>query len=512
MPMPDASSITPIQPPNLNSLSSMVNLGNQALDMQYKQGTMQSRIAQQAALTSSFQSEAAEKAQTQEEFQNVAKIDPSQFKTPDGTLDTRAYNAAIQKVAPSTWGKYSLAASQADKSATEAKQSVMSLDSGTHNALTQAIATMGNKTPNEVTNQLALMVNNNPSLGPAAWNLDTHLNLATANDPNRQELFMQAAKGLNTLAQQKEIINPSYQNIGGFLQNTNQMAGPGTPQQISNTQSPQIVMDANQQPHFMGGGVPKTPPNMPSVSGVAPQGSIAPNINNAHNLKGFGPQIAPSSGEGSGFPSGVSITQQTQAFKPVNDDWAQTSKTYAGTENLKNILNNIKQHAIGSATGVGSEGRAWAEGALGFIGIKPSGDAKTDYDLLVKNSAMLTNAMGGNSDLARTMQDMANPNHKMTEDAIRVAANQITGQLNYMQEKYKYMQPIYNMANKTGDANIYAQGLQHFQSTISPDATQWQSMDAKDKPAFKASMTDPNRITAFRNHLKTFDAYKAGNP
>ena len=55
MPMPDASSITPIQPPNLNSLSSMVNLGNQALDMQYKQGTMQSRIDEQAANTKKAQ-------------------------------------------------------------------------------------------------------------------------------------------------------------------------------------------------------------------------------------------------------------------------------------------------------------------------------------------------------------------------------------------------------------------------------------------------------------------------
>jgi hypothetical protein len=67
--------------------------------------------------------------------------------------------------------------------------------------------------------------------------------------------------------------------------------------------------------------------------------------------------------------------------------------------------------------------------------------ARTDTDLLAKNSNMLALA-GGNTDLARTLAESANPNTKMTPQAIQAAADQVIAQQKLALAKQKLLQPI----------------------------------------------------------------------
>jgi len=170
----------------------------------------------------------------------------------------------------------------------------------------------------------------------------------------------------------------------------------------------------------------------------------------------------------------------------VQDDWAQTNAL--ATEASKNIgvLQAIKQYAPGAIKGVESDRAAYLSGLAGYLGISSAQLAKTDTDLLAKNEKMLALA-GGNTNLAKTMAEGANPHTTMTGEAIRKAADQVIAQQQIPLNKQKLLLPYI----KNPDA--YMAVLQHFNAISDPRVLQYQNMTDAEKKELKKVMSPSER-------------------
>lgn len=163
------------------------------------------------------------------------------------------------------------------------------------------------------------------------------------------------------------------------------------------------------------------------------------------------------------------ITNQTYNPNPSSAEVGMTNKqaeTYAGdftasqrdaSEALPRIalFQNIKKLAPEAFTGVGGARKELATGIANAIGIDIYTAEKTATDELAKNSALLS-MVGGNTDAARLLAEAANPNKKMTKEAINEVADQMIGVEKLKQAKVKFLTPFAN------DPQKYAQALNTF--------------------------------------------------
>lgn len=163
------------------------------------------------------------------------------------------------------------------------------------------------------------------------------------------------------------------------------------------------------------------------------------------------------------------ITNQTYNPNPSSAEVGMTNAqatTYASdftaaqrdaSEALPRIalFQNIKKLAPEAFTGVGGARKELATGIANAIGIDIYTAEKTATDELAKNSALLS-MVGGNTDAARLLAEAANPNKKMTKDAINEVADQMIGVEKLKQAKVKYLAPFAN------DPQKYAQALNTF--------------------------------------------------
>ena len=127
----------------------------------------------------------------------------------------------------------------------------------------------------------------------------------------------------------------------------------------------------------------------------------------------------------------------------ATQDWKDTTLAQQDAANRIPVIQNIKKLAPDAFTGVGGARKELAAGILGAVGIDAYTAEKTSTDELSKNAAILQLA-GGNTDLARTIAEAANPNKKMTKEAIEGMANQLLGVEKLKQAKYDYLKPFIN--------------------------------------------------------------------
>ncbi len=192
---------------------------------------------------------------------------------------------------------------------------------------------------------------------------------------------------------------------------------------------------------------------------------------------GMGPQAAPALGAPEAAAGAVA---------PVSQDWQST--VAQGTKAQQNIgvLQNIKQFAKGASVSVGSDRRTFINGLAGLIGVDAGEIAKTDTDLLAKNANMLA-LTGGNTDAARALAEMANPNVKMTESAIREAADQVIGQQKIALAKQQYLQQY------AGNPQAYTQKLTEFNKVADPRTFEFASKDPDERRAMLSRMSPADK-------------------
>jgi hypothetical protein len=144
------------------------------------------------------------------------------------------------------------------------------------------------------------------------------------------------------------------------------------------------------------------------------------------------------------------------------------------------IFQNIKKLAPEAFTGVGGQRKELAAGILNAIGIPAYEAEKVSTEELAKNSALLALA-GGNTDGARALAEIANPNKKLNEKAILGIADQLIGIENMKMSRANYLTPVKD------DATQYSQRQLQFNQIADPRI--FQEMTAQDVAKLKASMS-----------------------
>jgi hypothetical protein len=192
------------------------------------------------------------------------------------------------------------------------------------------------------------------------------------------------------------------------------------------------------------------------------------------------------SGLPAGAPQAIVGTQEQ-----INKHWSDTQASANTAQQDIGVLQNIKQHAAGAATGVGSDRRALIDGIAGLLGMDAGQMAKTDADLLAKNSNMLALA-GGDTNLARTMAEAATPNHHMTKEAITQAADQVIAQRKLALARAQFLTPFKAMADQ-GHPEMYNSALNQFNSVADPKVIQFSSMTPEERSSMKTAMTPQER-------------------
>ena len=162
------------------------------------------------------------------------------------------------------------------------------------------------------------------------------------------------------------------------------------------------------------------------------------------------------------------VSQQGPMFQAMADvatkDFTETQSQAKDVQSRIATFQKIKQLAPEAFTGVGGGRKEFLSGIAQAVGIPVYELEKTATDELAKNSAILQLA-GGNTDAARQIAEMANPNKKLTKDAIINMSNQLIGieklkeaKLNYLtqfaNDPAQYNQHL-NMFNQVSDYRIF---------------------------------------------------------
>lgn len=185
-------------------------------------------------------------------------------------------------------------------------------------------------------------------------------------------------------------------------------------------------------------------------------------------------------------PSGLAATTVTNA------DWAKTQEDATKAQQRIGIYQNIKKFAPDAFTGVGGQRKELAAGILNAIGMPAYEAEKVSTEELAKNSALLAMA-GGNTDAARALAEIATPNKKLNEKAIKGIADQLIGVEKMNQAKADYLGPV------AGDQAKYQERLQMFNRIADPRL--FQEASAEDVAKMKARMSKAE-IQDFGNRVK----------
>lgn len=154
-------------------------------------------------------------------------------------------------------------------------------------------------------------------------------------------------------------------------------------------------------------------------------------------------------------PSSAEVDMSKRQAETYAGDFTAAQKDASEALPRIALFQNIKKLAPEAFTGVGGARKELATGIANAIGIDVYTAEKTATDELAKNSALLA-MVGGNTDAARMLAEAANPNKKMTKDAINEVADQMIGVEKLKQAKAKFLAPFAN------DPQKYAQALNTF--------------------------------------------------
>ena len=169
-------------------------------------------------------------------------------------------------------------------------------------------------------------------------------------------------------------------------------------------------------------------------------------------------------------------------------DVAQTQADATTAPKNKAIFQTIKGLIPDSYTGLGSEKKLFAEKIADAIGIPYDTLKTSNTEELIKNQNLLA-LVGGNTDSARSLAQVANPNVTMTKAGLNKVLNQLIGLEDFKSAKANFLSQYQN------DPTTYGQKLLEF--TNATDPRFFQQMTAEEAKAMLKSMT-PAELEALR--------------
>jgi hypothetical protein len=199
------------------------------------------------------------------------------------------------------------------------------------------------------------------------------------------------------------------------------------------------------------------------------------------NVQGGGNQPAVNQPALSVNPSSAEAGFVNKGAETLSVDKDQTIKNAVGAGDRIAVFQNIKKLAPDAFTGTGAGRKELVAGIADAIGINAYELEKVATEELSKNSALLA-LTGGNTDAARAIAEIANPNKKMNEATIKKVANQMIGIENMKLAKASYL------ADVMENPNAYGRKLATFNKYA--DFRLFQEMTADDVAKMKAGMSE----------------------
>ena len=169
-------------------------------------------------------------------------------------------------------------------------------------------------------------------------------------------------------------------------------------------------------------------------------------------------------------------------------DVAQTQADATTAPKNKAIFQTIKGLIPDSYTGLGSEKKLFAEKIADAIGIPYDTLKTSNTEELIKNQNLLA-LVGGNTDSARSLAQVANPNVTMTKAGLNKVLNQLIGLEDFKSAKANFLSQYQN------DPTTYGQKLLNWNNVADPRF--FQQMTAEEAQAMLKSMT-PAELQALR--------------
>ena len=172
-------------------------------------------------------------------------------------------------------------------------------------------------------------------------------------------------------------------------------------------------------------------------------------------------------------------------------DWADTAKRGSEAGPRIAVFENIKKLVPESFTGVGGQNKQFFSGLAQAIGIDANVLETSSTDELSKNTKILALA-GGNTDAARSIAELANPNTKMTKEGILRVTDQLMSIEKLAQAKSKFLAPF------STNAAQYASKTQQFNQINDPRI--FQEMSREEVAKIKASLS-PAQLQELSNKI-----------
>lgn len=459
--MPDQNIALGVQVPDaMKNISGMLNFAGQAQNLQ--RGNIQLQKEQQA--------------NTERLAVQKFMSDPENFQT-NGRIDMDKINKNIPGIAPLTGADVISKLSTLSSAQTAASEAKQKLTQSQREIIAGPIGVLGRagvSDPAAYMREFESLKKQNPDNPELHRLVDAYsqvLSMTPAGD-HLPKAAITASQSLMTPGAQQTSLSPTagLTNTGG---------------QIAETISQPAV-----------GG------NQPSVSltGRAQNLTLPPTTTRFNSATNASETIGNAPGGGTVQTSAPLGKPETAAgvASAATTDWKGVQEAAKTASQDIGVLQEIKKYAHGAVTGVESERRAYVTGLSGLLGMSPEQLAKTDTDLLAKNSNMLALA-GGDTNLAKTMAESANPNTHMTPEAIEKAANQVIGQRKLALARQSFLQ------NFIGDAEQYSRKKAEFDQIADPRILQLPTLSTVEKVAMKKAMS-PTEQKEFGEKIKKMQA------
>lgn len=258
------------------------------------------------------------------------------------------------------------------------------------------------------------------------------------------------------------------------------------------TGSQQVPVQMGNQ--MLTGVAPGTPQGMGLINQLPPTQQLVAQPNDGTGLPPGTPYVlGPQGAQVTGPKLAVGLSPSTVAATGVTtEDWKNTSDAASKAQNRIGIYQNIKKFAPDAFTGVGGQRKELAAGILNAAGISAYEAEKVSTEELAKNSALLAMA-GGNTDAARALAEIATPNKKLNEKAIKGIADQLIGVEKMNQAKAMFLAPV------AQDPVKYQEKLTVFNQVADPRL--FQESTPEDVAKMKARMS-PAEIADFGRRVK----------
>jgi hypothetical protein len=152
---------------------------------------------------------------------------------------------------------------------------------------------------------------------------------------------------------------------------------------------------------------------------------------------------------------------QTALGAASGTDYASTVAEANAATNTRSIYDKIRSSLPLAFTGVGSDKKQFLSKLAQAIGIPANTLETTNTEELVKNSKLLQ-VVGGNTDAARAIAELANPSASMTLAGNQKVIEQLDGQEKFKEKKADFLEPV------AGDPAAYQQRLRQWNAAADP--------------------------------------------